>query len=79
MEEKQLVLEEMRRTLKSLEWKKEWWKRLPTLQNKNGEVLDGHFAYVQKQISVLECLSQAFQRRWEVIMNKNGMQPPWLE
>ena len=73
------MIEEMHRTLMFLGWKKDWWKKRPMFQNEDGQVLNGHTAYVEKQISVLDHLSEEFTERWGVLMDKNRIRPPWVE
>ncbi len=63
-EEVLLLWEEMRRTLKFLEWQGTWWKERVSTQNVDevlGEALD---AYAAVQTDLQHCLAVAFQDLW---------------
>lgn len=70
-EEEELVLEEMRRTIKYLEWKASWWLCLrPPLTEVYIE--EGRRAYAEKQTAMLRHLADKFKNIWKPILRDAG-------
>lgn len=65
-EEKELVLEEMRRVRRYLVWKSQWWlsRARSGCTGIPDAVLSGRESYARKQAHLIEQLSLKFEHKW---------------
>jgi hypothetical protein len=86
VEEKQLLMEEMRRTPWYLDWKARWWEErsLPWSQDLvrasrpkfEGDFVafrDGLTAYAKRQAEVHRALARKFTKLWKVVLDQHGL------
>ncbi|KAF4568154.1 hypothetical protein EYR36_010163 [Pleurotus pulmonarius] len=80
-EEVELVIEEMRRVLVFLDWKKGWWYEQGALRAGSAPpaVLSGLIAYAAKQAWLLGALLQDSVERWLPELSKLGLAPAWTQ
>ncbi|PPQ81349.1 hypothetical protein CVT26_014500 [Gymnopilus dilepis] len=64
-EEVQLLREEMRRTLKYLEWRANWWISRIGQRTASGSLAEGLSAYASSQASVQSSLAAHFRELWK--------------
>lgn len=77
-EEVMLVVEEMKRTLKFLVWKAEWWRIEKGLRTAVSlEVRNGLDAFANSQSAVYHGLAVSFARRWIPLLEKNRIKCEW--
>lgn len=60
----QLLREEMRRVLRFLKWKSEWWKARAGECRGDSRVSAGKKAYAAKQASILLAKRRAYESAW---------------
>jgi hypothetical protein len=61
-----LLREEMRRVLRFLEWRAEWWEsRLTKWEGLDTAVVDGLSAYALRQAALHKSISTAFMGKWD--------------
>ncbi|KAF7966211.1 hypothetical protein HWV62_39676 [Athelia sp. TMB] len=64
-EEVMLLVEEMRRVLRFLRWRAEWWRTHPVSWDElDDEVSDGLKAYAERQALLCETIAANFQKKW---------------
>ncbi|KAL0563521.1 hypothetical protein V5O48_018545, partial [Marasmius crinis-equi] len=70
-EEVKLLLEEMKRTLKYLEWAAIWWDGFAGTEDKSvsGGLREGRRAYALKQARIQRSLHNSFETLWRVPLN----------
>ncbi|KAF4565279.1 hypothetical protein EYR36_001849 [Pleurotus pulmonarius] len=78
-EEAKLVVEEMRRVLEYLNWKKGWWyeQGARRVSSASAPVLSGLIAYAAKQASLLGALAQDCVEVWLPALWRLGLMPDW--
>ncbi|KAF7983646.1 hypothetical protein HWV62_20596 [Athelia sp. TMB] len=65
-EEVQLLIEEMRRVLRYLNWRADWWRKRETSWDDMGDdVSDGLSAYAARQADLCEAIAAHFQEKWD--------------
>lgn len=65
-EEVNLLKEEMRRTVKFLEWRSEWWQKKPTSwSGVSAQLSEGLRAYAMEQAATQKSLAECFEVLWE--------------
>jgi hypothetical protein len=79
-EEVTLLVEEMRRVLWFLRWKREWWMKQSNLrQNVREEVREGLVAYSFKQAAIFDQMMKHFGKEWYTFLRRNGLDTEWPE
>lgn len=86
VEEKSLVMEEMRRTLCYLDWKARWWEELspPWMKDlfdvsrpKSGADFnlfqEGLKAYAEKQADIQRALANKFTTKWNLVLSRHEL------
>lgn len=76
-EEVQLLVSEMERTLKFLQWKAGWWISQKGLRSAGLEIAHGLDAYANSQAAVYENLAFSFARRWIPLLEINSIACSW--
>ena len=77
-EEVTLLVEEMRRVLWFLRWKKLWWMDHAHMRTTaSPEVNDGLLAYSAKQAGILHNMAMHFADEWYPILIANGFCAEW--
>jgi hypothetical protein len=76
VEEEELVLEEMRRTLRYLEWKASWWRAKVPCHDKR-RIREGQAAYAAKQAAFLDELRLKFERLWRSLLVELKIDVDW--
>lgn len=71
-EEEELVVEEMRRTLKYFEWKSNWWLSLDST-HRSRIFESGQKAYAAKQATMVTDLARKFERLWRPLLKDLDM------
>ena len=80
-EEVQLTVEEMGRTLKYFEWKRDWWLSLASQcdsSNYPRGVPDGLHAYAHRQSHIYNELTTLYVTRWRPYLSSCSLGSPWL-
>jgi hypothetical protein len=81
-EELTLTLEEMGRTLRYFEWKRNWWLSLQSQQELNStppaDVQRGLRAYAHPQAAVFDNLISSFAKQWRKTLLSHNLNPAWL-
>jgi hypothetical protein len=78
VEEEELILEEMGRTLRFLKWKSDWWLSLDVDSNRHSSrVREGRKAYSAKQAFLLKALSSKFNSSWRNVLNELNLVVDW--
>ncbi|KAF7969167.1 hypothetical protein HWV62_28172 [Athelia sp. TMB] len=66
VEEVMLLIEEMRRVLRFLNWRADWWRQQEGSWDDMGDdVSDGLHAYAQRQAALCEAIAAQFKAKWE--------------
>lgn len=77
-EEKELVREEMRRTLAYCDWKASWWREQMTRRtDTTSAIADGVRAYAVKQSTVWDGLALSFAKQWAPLHQKLKLPYDW--
>jgi hypothetical protein len=76
VEEEELVLEEMRRTLQYLRWKAGWW-RSGDVEEVKVKIREGSKAYKEKQASLLDELRIKFEHMWRPVIADLKLSVEW--
>lgn len=76
-EEVKLLVAEMERTLKFLEWKARWWLTQKGLRRAALEITHGLNAYANSQAAVYNTLASSFARRWVPLLNTHHIDCTW--
>jgi hypothetical protein len=75
-----LLLEEMRRVLWFLKWKRQWWMDQGRLRhNAREDVREGLVAYSCKQAAILDSMARRFADDWYPFLSSHGMATEWPE
>jgi hypothetical protein len=82
-EEVLLTLEEMGRTLRYFEWKRDWWLALQSEREMSespppASVRRGLQAYAHRQANVYDSLALSFLKRWRKTIVSRDLKPAWL-
>ena len=79
-EEVQLTVEEMGRTLRYFEWKRDWWLSLvPTKSNSPPDVLRGLRAYAHRQSHLYDDLVTSYVLHWRTYLSARSLSSSWLD
>lgn len=76
-EEAKLLVSEMERVLKFLEWKADWWISQKGLRSAQYEISNGLDAFANSQAAVYRNLALTFARRWVPLLDKSSIERPW--
>ena len=77
-EEKDLVVEEMRRVVEYLDWKAQWWRSQGTRRTGlSPMVMRGLGAYTTRQALVYEQMAKSFAGDWYPSLKKFGIHADW--
>jgi hypothetical protein len=78
MEEVDLVVEEMHRTLAFFEWKARWWRNHTHLRlTESDDLRHGIDAYAEKQAVLLDRRATNYAQHWLPILKAKGITPCW--
>ena len=80
-EEVQLTVEEMGRTLRYFEWRRDWWLSIIPQRNnsdRSPDVQDGLRAYACRQSSLYNELITSFVTRWRTYLITHSLGSSWL-
>jgi hypothetical protein len=78
IEEEELVLEEMGRTLRFLKWKSDWWLSLDSdMTRDSSRAREGRKAYAAKQAFLLTALSTKFEGIWRSVVAELELVVQW--
>lgn len=70
-EETELLVHEMKRSLKFIEWKKKWWQSLVVQRiGARPDIQAGLLAYVAKQVAVWEKVGKGFADIWVPLLDQ---------
>jgi len=74
-EEKELVLEEMRRVRRYFTWKSNWWRerRFLGTDNVSLSIKSGREAYAMKQANIIDDLESKFTKQWLTSLSVLGL------
>jgi hypothetical protein len=79
-EEVTLLLEEMGRVLRYLEWKATWWaKQANCRSGVSPDLQEGLVAYCAKQGSILHKMATSFSAEWYPLLSGYGIDSDWPE
>jgi hypothetical protein len=79
-EEVTLLVEEMRRVLHFLMWKKQWWqKQGERRQDTRSDVKEGLKAYAVRQGMVMGQLAEKFADQWNPLLGQRDLPMEWPE
>ena len=83
-EERELVIEEMRRTLVALEWSAKRWETFaatppPGVSNIDKKAVAGIVAYAYKQADIRSRMVTSFVNAWYHLLEKEPSEIPWLK
>lgn len=79
-EEVCLIVEEMRRVLYFLRWRKQWWmEKAKEKSDTRSDVKEGLRAYAAKEADVMEKLVQRFGDEWYPLLTARGLSVEWPE
>lgn len=77
-EEITLLLEEMRRTVAYLLWRRDWWLSKRDLRpDARADITRGANAYAERQATIFEIMAVKFARRWKATVTKCGLLGQW--
>lgn len=76
-EEVKLLIAEMERALKYLEWKARWWVAQKDLRSVPLETFNGLNAYANSQAAVFNNLAVSFARLWVPVLQSNKINCSW--
>ena len=80
-EEVQLTVEEMGRTLRYFEWKRDWWISLVSqcsISNCRPDIQDGLRAYARRQSNLYDELITLFVTHWRPYLSAHSLGASWL-
>ena len=81
-EEVQLTVEEMGRTLRYFEWKRDWWLSLVPGHTKSGlppDIRAGLRAYAYRQSDLYDDLVTSYVSRWRPYLSAKSLGSSWLD
>ena len=77
-EERQLVIEEMRRILCYMDWRSHYWQSLVSKrEGLDATVRDGIAAYAEKQAYIAQMIAQRCSKRWLPVLEGQCITPDW--
>lgn len=78
-EEVVLVIEEMRRVIKYLDWKASWWRDQATLRSSTArpDIISGLHAYAERQADLMVLMAKSFASSWYSILDASHLPIDW--